>query len=226
MGASSWGSGAGWNQEEHQPPRVRLPGHARRASRCSRSSCRSSAGSGAAQPGWSFEGKHYQVDRLAVRPDATQRPRPPLIVGTKGQASGSGWPRASRPPQRLLLRRREGRRTFALLDRTCAEIGRDPAAVTRSVLLGTVVGEDRREAERRLDEIIATFEYAGSRDEWRRRTSSWLVGSPDEVTARSRTTTPPARRCSSSRTSCPTTCPSSTSSGHGRRLGWRVSAAT
>ena len=52
------------------------------------------------------------------------------------------------------------------------------------MLVGTVVGDERREVERRLDENIATFEFQGSRDDWRRENeASWLYGTPDEARA-------------------------------------------
>ena len=56
-------------------------------------------------------------------------------------------------------------------------IGREPGTVVRSVLLGTIVGEDRPQTDERLAAMRATFEYSwGCQQAGRPRTAisgSW-----------------------------------------------------
>jgi alkanesulfonate monooxygenase SsuD/methylene tetrahydromethanopterin reductase-like flavin-dependent oxidoreductase (luciferase family) len=70
----------------------------------------------------------------------------------------------------------------ATLDRACEAIGRDPAEVSRSLGLYTLVGEDERDLERRFERLRATTP-AGvvdglSLDDWRQ---GRLVGTVEEV---------------------------------------------
>jgi F420-dependent oxidoreductase-like protein len=178
------GLGAGWNPEEHQRHAFAFPDIPTRREMLEEQ-LQVIAGLWSCTPGWSFEGKHYQVTDSRYGPPPTQRPRPPLITGTQGQPVGVRI--AARYADHLNLYHvtpEKTREAFALLDTTCAEIGRDPASITRSVLVGTVLGEDRREVERRLDENMATFGFVGSRDDWYRENgSSWLLGTPDEARA-------------------------------------------
>jgi F420-dependent oxidoreductase-like protein len=178
------GLGAGWNPEEHQRHAFAFP-EIRTRREMLEEQLQVIAGLWSCTPGWSFEGRHYQVTDARYGPPPTQRPRPPLITGTQGQPVGVRI--AARYADHLNLYHvtpEQTREAFTLLDRVCAEIGRDPASITRSVLVGTVLGEDRREAERRLDENMATFEFAGSRDDWYRENgSSWLLGTPDAARA-------------------------------------------
>ena len=96
------------------------------------------------------EGHHYSV-RDAQLPPPVQRPRPPLVVAAHGDRAlrvaaryADGWntlggqpfPAGLDPAQRLspaeaVSRTRE---LGARLDEICAEIGRDPATIVRSVL--------------------------------------------------------------------------------------------
>ena len=215
------GLGAGWNLEEHQRHAFAFPDIPTRREMLEEQ-LQVIAGLWSCTPGWSFEGKHYQVTDSRYGPPPTQRPRPPLITGTQGQAIGVRI--AARYADHLNLYHvtpEKTREAFALLDRVCAEIGRDPASITRSVLVGTVVGEDRREVERRLDENIATFEFQGSRDDWRRENEALVaVRHPRRGTRPWRgPTRTRAPRCWCSRTSCPRTTRSSTCWGRWPRIG-------
>ena len=60
----------------------------------------------------------------------------------------------------------------------CRTIGRDPGAVTRSVLLGTVVGADQAEWLKRREAIVRTFEYEGSPDEWQAENEPFWISAP------------------------------------------------
>ncbi len=135
--------------------------------------------------GWSYAGRHYRVDGARFAPRPFQRPRPPLIIGTRGAAA----------PIRLAARHADelnlyyvtpagARAAFERLDEACRAIGRDPGSVRRSVLLGTVVGSKPADATARLAEIRRVFEFAGSAAAWEAEWGDrWLHGTPDAVHA-------------------------------------------
>ena len=74
-------------------------------------------------------------------------------------------------------------KAFRVLEQECRAIGRDPREVRRSVLLGTVVGEDRERWLARRDRIVRTFEYQEGADQWQREHEGfWISGQMREAT--------------------------------------------
>jgi len=128
--------------------------------------------------GWSFQGRHYQVDGSRFVPRTLQQPRPPIILGTKGAARGIRL--AARYADELNVYQVSSSRAgeiFASLDAECRSIGRDPRSVRRSVLLGAAVGDDGAEADQRLAAVMQLFEFEGSADRWKAENGDfWLVG--------------------------------------------------
>ncbi|HEY3240127.1 MAG TPA: LLM class flavin-dependent oxidoreductase, partial [Acidimicrobiia bacterium] len=112
-----------------------------------------------------------------------QTPRPPLIVGGKGDRLLG-----------LVARRADGwntcwvwtpaayRERVAALERACEAVGRDPASVTRSLGLHTLVGEDHADLERRFERMRRLAPGGMLRDtslaQWR---EGRLVGTVEEV---------------------------------------------
>ena len=133
--------------------------------------------------GWSFRGHHYTVEGARFVPRPVQRPRPPIIVGTRGGARSVRM--AARFADELNLYYvgpSKAREIFAALDVECRSIGRDPRSVRRSVLLGTAVGDDRTEATRRLAAVMQVFEFAQTPDEWiAERGDFWILGTSAEA---------------------------------------------
>ena len=122
-------------------------------------------------------------DSTPCRPPPVQKPRPPIWVGGKGDRLLD-----------LAARRADGwntvwawtfddyRERARTLDRACRRHGRDPATVTRSVGLYTLVGEGEADLRRRFDEL-RRLTPAGVLDgltleDWR---SGHLVGTVEEV---------------------------------------------
>jgi alkanesulfonate monooxygenase SsuD/methylene tetrahydromethanopterin reductase-like flavin-dependent oxidoreductase (luciferase family) len=98
----------------------------------------------------SREGRHYPIQDAAL-PVPVQRPRPPLVIAAHGDRAlrvvtrfGDGWntlggqpfPEGLDPAQRLPqgVAVSRTRHLSERLDDICAEIGRDPATILRSVL--------------------------------------------------------------------------------------------
>ncbi|MCU1449310.1 MAG: flavin-dependent oxidoreductase, F420-dependent methylene-tetrahydromethanopterin reductase [Acidimicrobiales bacterium] len=132
---------------------------------------------------FTYEGRHYRTLEARCLPRPTQRPRPPIWLGGKGDRlldlcarRADGWNTV------WVWTREDYRARLDVLDAACERAGRDPASVTRSVGLYALVGEDGTDLERRfhrmkehtlpgvLDDIPL--------DEWRR---GRLVGTVDEV---------------------------------------------
>jgi alkanesulfonate monooxygenase SsuD/methylene tetrahydromethanopterin reductase-like flavin-dependent oxidoreductase (luciferase family) len=91
----------------------------------------------------SFQGRYYQTAGAALRPPAFQKPRPPLVLGAHRRATlklaatyADKWNTFlgfGLTAREALARTRE--RTEQL-DEFCAELGRPPQALVRSVLAG------------------------------------------------------------------------------------------
>jgi len=81
------------------------------------------------------DGRHVQLRRAFGNPKPVQRPHPPIVIGGRASATlrvvaehADVWNIPGGDIEDAAAR-------SALLDRYCAEIGRDPAAITRSIFL-------------------------------------------------------------------------------------------
>ncbi len=114
-------------------------------------------------------GRHYRVDQALNRPTPIQPGGPPILVGGSGE----------RRTLRLVARYAdlanwfgsidELRHKTEVLERHCAEIGRDPSEIVRTVLLTVIVRRTRAEAEPILERLPAD------------RRALAVVGTPEEV---------------------------------------------
>ncbi|XUL92350.1 LLM class flavin-dependent oxidoreductase [Streptomyces galilaeus] len=83
-----------------------------------------------------FEGRHYRLRGTRCEPKPVQRPGPPLLIGGWGNrllrlvAEHADMWNVPGPPHNTVEYVAERAR---VLDAHCAELGRDPAAITRSV---------------------------------------------------------------------------------------------
>ncbi|MFJ9722697.1 LLM class flavin-dependent oxidoreductase [Streptomyces sp. NPDC101209] len=100
-----------------------------------------------------FHGTHHRLTGAFANPKPVQRPHPPILIGGRSAATlrvaaehADLWNIPGGDLEDVVRR-------SALLDRYCVEIGRDPAAVTRSVHLP--VDYDRPGATRAaIDEVL------------------------------------------------------------------------
>jgi F420-dependent oxidoreductase-like protein len=124
------GLGAGWYRPEHEmygidfPAPAELVGRFREAVEIVDRLLRSEE--------VTYEGRHYRLRDAAFRPGPLQRPRPPLTLGAHGPRMlrivarhADAWNSFGTPEQ---IRARG-----AVLDEACAEIGRDPSEIVRSL---------------------------------------------------------------------------------------------
>lgn len=88
----------------------------------------------------SYQGRYYTADEAIMNPRPLQQPRPPLTIAALGPAMLkiaaryadrlSTYPRVSPDQAGQTIRERN-----QLLDQYCAEIGRDPGEISRSLLV-------------------------------------------------------------------------------------------
>lgn len=180
------GIGAGWHSVEHSRHAFDFPDRLDRIEMMEEQ-FQIVSGLWAENDGWSFEGKHYQVEDKVFAPRPMQQPRPPLIMGTKGV--NRGLRTAAKWADHLNLfavdpvAAADG---FARFGPICDAEGRDRAEVTTSVLCAVAIGADRAEADRRATAAAETMDN-GSVSEWRAASDpSWAIGTPDEAIGRIR----------------------------------------
>ncbi len=156
-GRLDFGIGAGWNETEHasfgiplyQPgERIRRMGEACELIRRMWTE---------ATP--NFEGKYYQIKDAYCEPKPVHKPYPPFVIGGGGEQLtlrmvakyADIWNMAGGPPEMF-------RQKCTILDQHCAEIGRDPSAITRSMQVRANLAEPEgaRDAIRGYIEAGAT----------------------------------------------------------------------
>lgn len=177
------GMGAGWNVPEHETFGLPFPGTGERMDRLDESIrvVRTLWGEGPA----SFDGKHYQLEDVDCHPKPLQDPMP-ILVG------GSGEKRTLRIVAEhaqewnfvgggldVYAQKRE------VLERHCADAGRDPSEIAHSQMAAIIVGRDDAELKAHLAEIAVAVPRLGQRDPdetlKNMRGFGWLVGSPAEI---------------------------------------------
>jgi F420-dependent oxidoreductase-like protein len=91
----------------------------------------------------SFDGTHYKLTDAVAEPKPVQRPYPPIWIGGSGRQRtlritaryADVWNAAGGSPAEVA-------EVSAVLDQRCAEIGRDPAQIRRSVQLRVAEAND------------------------------------------------------------------------------------
>lgn len=178
------GVGAGWNDVEHHAYGLAFPGVAERMDRLEEGIevIRRIWGEGPPH----FAGHYYQLDG----PDLPGRPaarRIPLLIG------GAGERRTLRTVARYAdvwdIPGGISVETYRLknerLAEYCRQVGRDPAAIERSVSTAFLIGRDDAEIDRR---VVAMRQYIPSLAGLDQaaavavlRTFNWQIGTPDEL---------------------------------------------
>jgi len=188
------GVGAGWNEADHLPLGLEFPPISERAD-LMEDQLALLHGLWAAPHGWDHDGHTVRVRGGALRPGPVAvegRPiengqvRPQIITG--GEGSPRGYRIAARWADEFNLSSTspEGsREKQAALDEACRAAGRDPATLTRSAMVGVLMGVNDAEVERRAIALLASLGESGEsgRDWLKKRRSRWIIGSPDDARA-------------------------------------------
>jgi F420-dependent oxidoreductase-like protein len=185
------GLGAGWNESEHRRYGFPFPPISERAEMLEEQ-LEILHGLWSEPDGWTFHGRHYTIDGALFRAkplDAPGRPkttdggrRPRIIVG------GDGKPRSMRIGARWADEYNvtssdpvSVERKMRALDEVCAAAGRDPATLSRSAMVGVLVGTTTSELEQRQKALVKALELPPGDDWFATRRGRWIYGTPDEA---------------------------------------------
>jgi F420-dependent oxidoreductase-like protein len=178
------GMGAGWNEPEHRQLGIPYPPLGERYDRLEEAVA-IVHGLWTEPDGWTYKGRHWQVDGSAFnpRPASAARRHPNLILG------GDGGPRLARlvatyadefnrqsaTPDRL-------REAYGRVKDACLAAGRDPGTVVRSAMVGVLVAETQAELRDRVRQQTAMFGAGEDADAWlAERRERWITGTLDEA---------------------------------------------
>ncbi len=173
------GVGAGWNAPEHDAFGINLPRVAERMDRLDES-IRVIKALWDEAPA-TFDGQYYQLKDAECYPKPVQRPMA-LLVGGRGERRtlrivaehATEWNLNNGRLDTYLNKR-------SILERHCADVGRDPGTIAHSQMMGFVIGRDERELRRHLANVSA-IRPPLERDPQRvldyLRDDGWLVGTP------------------------------------------------
>jgi F420-dependent oxidoreductase-like protein len=140
-GRLEFGLGAGWAENEHTMVGLPFGTAGNRADRLEEA-CEVIR-SLWTQERTSFDGTHYKLTEAVAEPNPVQRPYPPIWIGGSGRQRtlritaryADVWNAAGGSPDEVA-------EVSAVLDQRCAEIGRDPAQIRRSVQLRVAEAND------------------------------------------------------------------------------------
>lgn len=172
------GLGAGWNADEHRQHGFPFPPIEVRADMLEES-IQVVRGLWDEPDGWSFHGEHHTVEGSVFHPKPARRLH--LILG------GPGSPRSMRMaaryadefnihshgPEPIAAK-------YAYLDEACRAIGREPASLVHSAMIGVLVGRDDAELHGRERALLQAIGAEESGDAWlAERRARWIMGTPD-----------------------------------------------
>ncbi len=194
------GVGAGWNEEDHDPLGIPYPAMDARAD-WMEDQLELLHGLWTEPEGWNYDGHHVTVRGGVLHPqpvDVPGRPhgrpggsgegrvRPRILTG--GQGTPRGFRLAVAYADEFNLTSSSAavaKQKMAELDAACRAAGRDPATLTRSSMVGVLMGVDEADLRRYADGIRVEFDdSSGDTDAWiAERRGRWIVGTPDEARA-------------------------------------------
>lgn len=176
-GRVEFGIGAGWFADEHSAFGIPFPELRERFDRYAEQ-LEIITGLWATPEGetFSFAGEHYQLTDSPALPKPAQRPGPPVIIGGGGPRRtpalaarfADEFNAAFVDPDTAVVQ-------FDRVDAACAELGRDPKEILRSVALVVCVGKDEAELARRAAAIGREVDDVRA---------SGIAGTPAEVVDR------------------------------------------
>ena len=179
------GMGAGWNVAEHAAFGVAMPAAGERLDRLAEAIQVVQAlwGDGPA----SFAGRHFTLEDAECYPKPAQQPLPVLVGGNGERRTLRIVAEHANEWNGMYLDLAAYRAKRVVLERHCAAVGRDPATIGHSMMLGYLIGRDARElAERyarlaRGNPMLAGGEQDAAAGLAALRARGWLVGEPGEI---------------------------------------------
>jgi len=177
------GMGAGWNVPEHEAFGLPFPALGERMDRLEE--CVQVVQALWADGPATFEGKHYQLREATCFPKPAQSPLPLLIGGRGERRTLRMVARYANEWNVVGVDIEEYQRLAGVLERHCAEVGRDPSEIRHTQMSAPIVGRDDAEvkahfargaekspalAQGSADETLAGMAKRG-----------WLIGSPAQI---------------------------------------------
>src|SRR3954453_18260359 len=151
-GRLEFGIGAGWAQNENTMLGLEFGTRNDRADRLEESV--QIVRSLWTQPRTTFEGKHYRLRDAVAEPKPVQQPHPPIWIGGSGPKRtlritaqyADVWNAAGGSPEEVAT-------SSAILDQHCADVGRNPGEIRRSVQVGVGV-EDLSQTRATIESYV------------------------------------------------------------------------
>jgi F420-dependent oxidoreductase-like protein len=174
------GLGAGWNQAEHDAHGFPFPGLEERIEILEEQL--EIVHRQWTEEEFSFQGRHYRLERCRAEPKPLQRPRPPIVMGGSAGPRVAGlaarWADEYNTPFATVEQCRERRAAIA---EACERAGRTP--IPFSLMAPCCVGRDEGEA---LERARRRLERSGRDDDPAALLAqdNGLVGTVDQVVAR------------------------------------------
>ena len=172
------GLGSGWQENEHRQYGVPFYTIGERLARLDEA-CQVIKGLFSEQKA-SFGGKYYQLEEASLEPKPLQQPLP-LLIGGGGE----------RVTLRITARWADEwnvwgdvetlRHKMAILDRHCADVGRDPSQIQRSAVALLFLSEDREFVEKMRSRGLGRPTIIGSAKEVRETVRAYADAGVDEL---------------------------------------------
>jgi len=186
------GLGAGWNDLEHRQLGLPFPDIRERADLLE-DQLAILHGLWGEPDGWSYEGRVVSIADAVFQPkpvDVPGRPRTPIggarpriLVG--GEGSPRSYRLAARYADEFNLSSAPGpdkvRAAYGELDAACQAIGRDPATMTRSAMIGVLIGRNDAEYRERLSAMTRALGEESDGSWLAERELRWITGTPDRA---------------------------------------------
>jgi F420-dependent oxidoreductase-like protein len=187
------GVGAGWHEHEHLAHGFPFPEIRERADMLEET-LEILRGLWEGPDGWSFTGTHFAVADARFRPKPASLPARggrPMRIMVGGEGSPRSYRLAARWADEFNLSSTSPDRAvekYSKLDAAVRDIGRDPATLTRSAMVGTLIGRTADEVRDRERALMAAFGGADIDSEawFATRRPRWIHGTPDEARATTR----------------------------------------
>ena len=116
-----------------------------------------------------YQGHYYKIEEAVMRPAPMQRPRPPLTLAAWGPKTlrvaaeyADSWNFAPVKPELTPQQNlQETVRRNKMLDEYCSELGRDPAEITRSLLIFPRASDAPFDSDDAFQDFVGRYREAG-----------------------------------------------------------------
>jgi F420-dependent oxidoreductase-like protein len=172
------GLGAGWQTNEHEQYGIAFGSVGERLARLEEA-CQVIKGL-YTEKSASFEGEHYQLQAASLEPKPLQSPLP-LLIGGGGEKVTLRITARFADEWNVWGDVETLRHKMQVLDRHCADVGRDPAAVQRSAVALLFLSDDAAFVEGMRGRDIGRPKIVGNADEVREIVEAYRDAGVDEL---------------------------------------------